>query len=267
MRPSLFFASITALVTGAAMAFVACAETASPIDDGDASAPPLDVGSPPADPDSSADARSDAKPNADGGADAPGDAIATDAPKDAPTDAPSSATVRIAEIYSDPGVTYGDGAEYVELRGAPGTPVGDLRLRLVHQTGGVKYDVAVGGPSDVIGASGTWVVGGGSVFKVAATNRVDTTVSLANWGLDGTAGSVQLVRGAARDLVDVVGYGGAVDPPATAPTQTVEGTVAARATLDKHGIGRKAAAADTDDNSKDFCSMAATPGYPQAACD
>ncbi|MBL8608704.1 MAG: hypothetical protein JNL38_15365 [Myxococcales bacterium] len=262
MRHRLVFASLTAVASLATILVAACAETAAEIGESDASAPPLDVGAPPPDPDGGAgkDAGKDAA------LDAPVDAP-RDAALDAPGDAATSASVRIAELYFDPGASYGDGAEYVELRGAPGTPVGDLRLRLVHETGGVKYDVAVGSATDVIGPTGTWVVGGGSVFKVAAQNRVDTVVSLAQWGLSAGSGSVQLVRGPSRDLVDVVGYGGAVSPPATAPTQTVEGTVAAVPTLDKHGIGRKPAAADTNDNSKDFCSMLATPGFPQAACD
>ena len=47
------------------------------------------------------------------------------------------------------------------------------------------------------------------------------------WGLDNTAGAIQLVRanGGIPELLDVVGYGAAVPAPAAAPTATVEGTV------------------------------------------
>jgi hypothetical protein len=274
---SFFFASFAgAAVVCAALAAGACAQSAV-IDDPDGSAPPLDVGGPPPDPDAGADASGDAKGDAKTGGDAGkdgatadgGDGSLQDAPIDAPLgDAATSASVRINEIYFDPtDITYGDGAEFVELRGAPGTPVDDLRLRILYGNTGVKYDVAVGNAGDVIGPSGLWVVGGGSVFKVAGTYRVDHQVSLASWGLDGTSGSVQLVRGAARDLVDVVGYGAAISPPATAPTTTLEGATPVPApTMDKHAIGRKTGAADSNDNAADFCQMPVTPGYPQAAC-
>lgn len=230
----------------------------------DASA--LDVGSGPGNPD--AGGRLDGSAVKDG--------ATTDAPTDSPPDAPmvNTAPVQINELFVD-NDGLGDGAEFVELRAAPGTPVDDLKLRLIYADGQVKYEISVGDPGATFPASGLWVVGGGQTFKLNVLDHVDRTVSLSTWGLDNAHGAVQVVRG--TTLLDVVGYASTLDagtlaPPASAPKATVEGTAAlvpapASGMNPKGlGLGRKTAASDTNDNATDFCKMEASPGYPQKAC-
>lgn len=211
---------------------------------------------------------------------APRDAeVASDARLDAKTDAaadaeagpppPSSALMRIQEVYVDHD-GLGDGSEYVELRGAPGTPVDDLTLRVLDGNGSVYADVAVGDPGDVVGATGTWVVAGGTIFNVAATNRVDQTLSISSWGLPNARGAIQLLRGPSRDLVDVLGYAttadaGAPSAPATPPTATSEALFVVVPSVAKRALGRLSGAPDTNDNRADFCAMTATPGAASQA--
>ncbi|MDB4933556.1 MAG: hypothetical protein JWP87_528 [Labilithrix sp.] len=236
----------------------------------DASA--LDVGTNPDDPDGGGNG---------GGKDANGNdgAMGTDAPSDAPAESgPNDAAVQINEIFVD-NAGLGDGAELVELRAAAGTPVDDLKLRLIHADGQVKYEVSVGDPGAKVGTSGLWVVGGGSDFKLNVQSHVDKTVSLSTWGLDNAHGAVQLVRG--TTLLDVVGYtmdadAGTLAPPASPPLATVEGkpaTVPAAppappppAKAKGLSFGRKTGGADTNDNAADFCTMEASPGFAQKPC-
>jgi hypothetical protein len=230
----------------------------------DASA--LDVGTGPDDPDSSV-VRTDGSVT-DGGV--------KDAPGDSPSDAPlvDAAPVQISEIFAD-NAGLGDGAEFVELRAAPGTRADDLKLRLIYSDGQVKYEVSAGSPGDKFDANGLWVVGGGQTFKLNVQERVDRVVSLTTWGLDNAHGAVQVIRG--TTLLDVVGYAsdpdaGALAPPASPPKATVEGSPAKLPAgangMGAKGIsfGRKTGAADTNDNAADFCAMEASPGYVQKAC-
>lgn len=228
-------------------------------------ASPLDPGKNPDDPDSSMTPH-------DGSTDAE---TPTDAGVDAKPDAANAAPVQINEIYVDNQFLRGDATEYVELRGAPGVPVDDLKLRILYANGQVKYEVPVANAGEKLGANGLWVVGGNQTFKLNVTDHVDHEVSTANWGLD-DRGAIQLVRGST--LLDVVGYGpdadaGAVAPPATPPTATSEGKIARTATQPASSsaaaksIGRKTAAADTNVNAADFCTMVASPGFAQKACE
>ncbi|MCA9590688.1 MAG: hypothetical protein KC657_35555 [Myxococcales bacterium] len=260
--PVLRAACVAAAVALATSAFVACAGSngdavpsevfdAAPLDSRSPSMP-FDSGVTPDPLEAGVDARADA-PSGDAGG-----------------DAGSSAVVRINEVYAD-NDGLGDGAEYVELVAPPGTPVDDLKLRLVYADGTPKYEVAVGSAGEKVSASGLWVVGGNQVFKVAARDKVDTVVSINNWGLDGTRGVVQLLRGPQRTLIDVVGYdrdpdAGALAPIASPPTQTSEGAPAVAPTTARKAFGRKAAAVDTNVNRVDFCAMDPTPGYPQGPC-
>jgi hypothetical protein len=204
------------------------------------------------------------------------DGATRDAPDDAPTDSPvvNTAPVQINEVFVDNN-SFGDGAEYVELRAAPGTPADDLKLRLIYSDGQVKYEVSVGDPGAKFPASGLWTVGGGQTFKLNVLDHIDRTVGLNAWGLDNFHGAVQVVRGAT--LLDVVGYStdpdaGALAMPASAPKATVEGSpavVPAPANgMNAKGLsfGRKTGVADTNDNAADFCKMEASPGYAQKAC-
>jgi hypothetical protein len=201
-------------------------------------------------------AKPDAAPKADAAADAPG---------------PNTAPVLINELYVDT-ILDGDGAEFVELRAAPGTPVDDLKLRIVYANGLVKYEIAAGNAGDTVDANGLWVVGGGSTFKLNVGGHVDHIVGIASWGLD-AKGAVQLVRGAT--LLDVVGYdanpdAGALPPLATPPTATAEGKLArvpdnsgASGSTKRKTLGRTMGAPDTNDNAFDFCTMEASPGLAQ----
>lgn len=213
------------------------------------------------------DVGSSVLPGDAGGGDDDADTAEDAAPKDAAADArdaaASSASVRINEVYVDR-VVAGDKTEYVELAGAPGTPVGDLYLRLLDRDGNVDLDVNVGKPGEQIGATGTWVIA-----TSALPSRVDRSVSLASWGLD-VRGAVQLTRGPSRALVDVVGFtndpdGGVVAPPATDPKATGEGMpyVLPPGTT---SFGRTAGAADTGDNRADFCTMNPSAGAANGPC-
>jgi len=208
----------------------------------------------------------------DGGSDAKKDGTPSDAKSEALPEAGPAFDVRINELFVD-NALIGDATEYVELRGTPGISVADLKLRLLGADGHVLAEVDVANvPTDVIQPNGTWCIGGNQTFKLGVADHVDKTVSVNVWGLDNDRGAVQLVKGAAKDLIDVVGYD--VNVPGTAapaapspPTSTVETKVATVPATAKKAFGRKAAAADTNDNGADFCKMTPTPGKPQAACD
>lgn len=200
-----------------------------------------------------------------------------DAAKDARVDAEAgtSAELHINEIYVDID-GLGDGAEFVELRGEPNTPVDDLKLRILDAAGVVKYTVTVGDPGEKVGGSGYWVVGGTQTFKLGVLDHIDQTIPLAAWGLPTSRGAVQLVRG--TTIVDVVSWSTDPDapgipPPASLPAQTGEGSPAEVPTIKKtsgmpaHSFGRENAAPDTNDNRADFCSMVASPGREQKPCD
>jgi hypothetical protein len=232
-------------------------------------ASPLDPGSKPDDPDGGP-GQEDASPKKD--ADPP-----QDAPSDAPLDAPNTAPVQINEVYVDNAFLRGDATEYIELRAAPGTRVDDLKLRIVYSNGNgaVKYEIAVGDPGEKFGANGLWVVGGMQTFKLNVLDHVDQPLSAGVFGLD-DRGAVQLVRGST--LLDVVGYGddpdaGAVPVLLTPPTATSEGKISrtaiqpASSSAPAKSIGRKTAAADTNNNSADFCQMVASPGFAQKPCE
>lgn len=201
---------------------------------------------------------------------------ASDAPADAKDAAPSTAAVQINEVFVD-NDGLGDGAEFIELRAAPGTRADDLLLRLVHSNGQVKYEVTVGAPGGTFNGNGLWVVGGSQTFKLNVQDHVDQTVNLNGWGLDNDRGAIQVVRG--NTLLDVVGYArdadaGALPPLALPPTATVEGRITtvpdapggAPISKKHRSFGRKTAAADTNDNLADFCTMEASPGFVQKAC-
>ena len=202
---------------------------------------------------------------------------ASDAAKDARVDAEpvTSTELHINEIYVDID-GLGDGAEFVELRGEPNTPVHDLKLRILDEAGVVKYTVIVGDAGEKVRGSGYWVVGGNQTFKLGVLDHIDQIIPLNGWGLPTSRGAVQLVRGTA--IVDVVSW--STDPdaagipaPSSLPAQTGEGSPARVPTIKKtsgmpaHSFGRASAAPDTNDNRADFCSMVASPGREQMPCD
>jgi hypothetical protein len=185
---------------------------------------------------------------------------------------PNNAVVIISEIYVD-NDGLGDGSEFIEIQGAPNTPVDDLRVRLIDKNGLPKYTQMVGDPGDKIGTSGFWVVSGSQVFKLnASPYREDQTYSIANWGLDNERGAVQLIRGT-NQLLDVVGFAstagaGAIPPPTNGPTSTGEANPVIIPTVAKHSFGRKPPTlSDSNNNEADFCAMVPTPGYAQKPCD
>lgn len=238
----------------AAGLYVGCSTSnGDPIPPPDNGAPSLDAGSKttPKMPDASGP--SDAAPEADAPHDA-GDPVSQ---------------VRISEVYVDDG-TDGVTVEFIELRGAPGTPVDELRLRILDADGAVTGEIDVAAQAgDTISGSGFWTVGGGNVSS--EVDHVLFGAALNAWGMDTPRGAVQLVRGTGRTLLDVVGYdtdadAGALPQPASSPTQTVEGKPAVLPVISK-SFGRTSGAADTNDNRADFCTMTPTPCGANAACD
>jgi len=200
--------------------------------------------------------------------------------KDVGPDGSSSGgpVIVINEVYVDHD-SLGDVAEFVELRGDPGVVIDDLKLRLVNHLGTVTHTVDIGPAGAKFPASGLWVVGGGQTFQTSSPSHEDQTQTLASgWGLDNERGAVQLVRG--TTLLDVVGWSdgpdaGTLSVVGAPPLAGGEGSAAAVPTISRpstppkiaHSLGRRAASADTNDNATDFCSMPATPGYPQKPCD
>ncbi len=213
------------------------------------------------------DGATDGGPDAvsDTSADTTADA-APDAAKDVSSDAAPVTAVRVEEIYVDRDIS-GDAVEYVELRGPVGTSLETLHLRLVDSTGKVTGEVAISGAGAIIPASGLWVVGGASVSKIFTAPHVDETVGISKWGLDNTAGSVQLVDvGATTTLLDVLGWGAAIPAPTTAPKATSEAAPRPLPTAVGHTLGRRPGAADSNDNTADFCEQNGTPGATNGAC-
>jgi hypothetical protein len=254
-----------ALLVGAAL-YVGCSTSnGDPIPEPDNGAPDLDAGG------NSLPSKSDAASTSDAAADAD-----SGAPVDAANDGPDPVSaVRIGEIYVD-NVAAGDPTEFIELRGAPGTSLDELRLRLLDSTGAVTGEIDVAAQlGDVIPASGLWVVGGGNTFTVDSSSHVDHVMlgaDLNAWGMDTPRGAVQLVRGTARALLDVVGYdedadAGALASPSSPPIETVEGKPAVLPSTAKKSFGRVNGAIDGNDNRADFCQMAPTAGRLNAACE
>ena len=127
---------------------------------------------------------------------------ATDKPVDAGTDAQhdagnQAASARISEIYVDDGA-LGVAADYIEFSASVGTPLVDLKVRLLDDKKVVKAEVDLAEhPTDVVPASGYWVVGGGKTYIVDASGHLDRLLlgsELNAWGLS-SAGSIQLVLG------------------------------------------------------------------------
>lgn len=205
-------------------------------------------------------------------ADARVDSFSSD--EDAAVDAMPDAAVaafRIEEVGLDLDVD-GANTEFVEITGEPGASLDDLAIRVIAADGTETSTYAL---SETAGTTmpsdGHWVIGG------AVVTGVDQIYAVAqdDWDLDGTAGAIQLLdtSGATPVLLDVVGYsfsGTAVTAAGnlSAPTETVEGSAENISTgaASDNGIGRAAAAADTNDNAADFCLQAKTPGAANGTC-
>jgi len=191
----------------------------------------------------------------------PPDTSVADTPADAPL-SPSNA--RINEVYIDRDFE-GDLVEWVEIAAPPNTPLDALWIRVIDKGGAPVFNLPVADGGAKMKPSGLWVVGSNAVAK--ADKGYDP---IKIWGLPNDGGSIQLTRndGVAIQLVDVVGYGTAPASTATEPKKTIETAPAALppARVTKTTIGRKSVPGDTDDNSKDFCVMAATPGVANGSC-
>ena len=144
----------------------------------------------------------------------------------------------------------------------------DLFVRVIDSSGkptnATPYAVASAGQT--MPASGVWLLGGALVTPVP-----DTVMSIPQgWDID-NKGAIQLLRGAASDVVDVVGWttdadGGAVPQPASAPKTVVEGKPFILPASGTQSFGRAPNGADTNDNAKDFCRMNQTPRVANGAC-
>jgi hypothetical protein len=182
--------------------------------------------------------------------------------KDAPTDtaadaALSSADVRINEIFISQ--NGGDQAEFIEIRGAVGTPIDDLFLRSIDDKGVTTGEWPVAATATKLGATGTWTLGGG-----LASGRIDNTIpAFDDWGLDNTKGAVLLLRGASKTVIDAVSW----NTDADGGTVMGEGKVFVLSTSGTSSFGRKPPSfGDTNDNLTDFCAMAQSAGATNTAC-
>lgn len=202
----------------------------------------------------SSDAAVDAVDAADAREASPVDAAEAGA-ADAGADARDAAVgkVVINELFVNDALSK----RYVEIAGPPGTPLSELRLRVVGAGGVVLKTVGVASvPSDVLPASGLWVVGGG------LEPAVDNPLIASEWDLPTQNACVQLVHlvGGTAVLLDVVGYGLPPSAAQTMPTACVEGSPAPNP-----GAGalvRKPGLTDTNMNSADFCQGPKSPRAP-----
>jgi hypothetical protein len=151
----------------------------------------------------------------------------------------------ISEVYYD-AVGSDDGQSFVELYGAPGTPLDGLLVQGVNGADGKVY--ASLKLSGTIGADGLFVV-------ADRTSAGDTLVAnadqLLNFDLQNGPDSLQLSDGV--QVLDAVGYG-SFEPgiDVFAGEGTPAAGVAAGASL-----ARRFANVDTDDNAADFLELAA----------
>jgi hypothetical protein len=161
---------------------------------------------------------------------------------------PASALPLLSEVFYD-AVGSDDGHGFVELYGAPGTPLAGFALEGVNGAdGGVAPSLALDG---VIGASGFFVL---ADALADGTTLVPGADALANFDFQNGPDSIVLRFGGA--VVDAVGYGdfapdevfaGEGSPAPDAPAGT--------------SLARRFADLDTDDNAADFAVLAVpTPG-------
>lgn len=200
---------------------------------------------------------SSSNPEDDGGPpNPPKDGGAKDA-DGAPDAAPSSADVRINEIYVSQ--SGGDQAELVELRGAEGTLLDDLRLRAIDDEGATTGEWPLAPLGTKIGNTGTWTLGGGT-----ALGRIDKTVpAFDDWGLDNSKGAVLLLRGAGKTVIDAVSW----NTDADGGTVMGEGKPYLLPKSGTSSFGRKPPSfGDTNDNQNDFCAMDQSAGATNTAC-
>jgi hypothetical protein len=186
------------------------------------------------------------------------DSSAADAKADAPVvrDAEADAsTVPTRLVIDEINATDILSKRYVEIAGPPAMLIGDLKLRIVSNTGVVLKTVDVAKTAtEVMPARGTWVVGG------IAELRVDTGYLVSEWDLPSDSGSVQLVRqGAGVTLLDVVGYGTPAAQAQSAPVETREGSAAVPPTTTGKALLRRPPHVDTGSNVADFCRGNASP--------
>jgi hypothetical protein len=245
------FVGLTLLSLGAcvSVSFTGCAAERVTLEDEDdtgVSRTPKDAAS--IDAKSPTDASTDGAAPSDGGSNDGSVDAAPDASDAGKTDA-GTAPLVISEVFAADILSK----RYVEIAGPPGTPLVDLKLRIVSSTGTVLKTVDVPkGTGDVMPARGTWVVGG------IAEAAVDNGLLVSAWDLPSDNGSVQLVRqGATTTLLDVVGYGTCAAQVATAPTASFEGVAAV--TPGTKALLRKPGRADTGVNADDFCKGSASP--------
>ncbi|MBI2392834.1 MAG: hypothetical protein HYV09_24830 [Deltaproteobacteria bacterium] len=214
--------------------------------------------------DADADLGSDATAADADAAEVADDAASADTADVADAGSLSPSRARINEVYVDR-YFEGDVVEWVEITAPPATPIDALWIRVIDKAGAPVLNLRVADAGTKMKTSGLWVVGSEAVAKVDKAYDPKTT-----WGLPNEGGSIQLTRndGVVIELVDVVGYGTAPASTATEPKKTIETAAAALPTSGSTGktIGRKSVPGDTDDNSKDFCVMSATPGAPNGAC-
>jgi hypothetical protein len=153
----------------------------------------------------------------------------------------------LSEVFYD-AVGTDDGNSFVEIWGAPGTPLDGYTIEAINGTGGtVTHTLTLTG---TIGASGLFVIADG--LAGGATNVASADLIL-DFDFQNGPDSVVLRHGAT--IVDAVGYG------VFAATEVFAGE--GSPTLDPlagSSIARVFADVDTNDNAADWVGGAPTPG-------
>lgn len=194
---------------------------------------------------------------------------ALDTASDSPTDASPPSLIHISEVYVDLAL-QGDRYEWIEIAAPPGTALDDFMIRHYQWSSAslptvLKFDLPIASAGTVMSSKGLWVVGG---QLASYTDRSYSIAKPDNWGIDGTAGFIQLYRIAGQELVDTIGYGKA--QAATAPVAPFALMFGSPAALGLSGstnqsTGRKTGPS-VGNNSLDFCPQSPTPGTANGPC-
>lgn len=184
------------LGTLGALAIACATSNGAAIPEQDTNAPPIEVPGTP-EPVAGTTTATATEPPVDAG---------PDAHRDAGNPANPAASAKISEVYIDDG-SLGIAADYVEISAPSGAKLVDLEVRLLDDENVVKAEVDLAEhPTDVVPASGFWVVGGGKTYIVDSAGHLDRLLlgsELNAWGF-ASAGSLQLVLGS--QVIDTVAW-------------------------------------------------------------
>lgn len=159
----------------------------------------------------------------------------------------ASAAPLLSEVFYD-AVGSDDGLSFVEIWGAPGTPLAGLAIEAINGAGGVvTHTLALSG---TIGASGLFVIADGIAGGGTQVANADLVLDF-----DFQNGPDSVVLRDAGGVLDAVGYGvfaaGDVFAGEGAPAPDPAPGLA---------VARRFADLDTNDNAADWLAGAPTPG-------